>query len=260
MSSPEFVDRRLADVLKCWHMAPGGRPGSVALTGRQYFADGDGVTVLIRVSGDEALASDGGTTAVRLGDAGVDVYGGTRAAGAWESILKSFDLRELDGRIVGRRPLAQADALAADVASAMLTADGLRWMASPPRDSQLVRQLYEFLDHAHLSYTPRPTVTLPRGSVVRPTARVDAPDRSVLVQVAGATEQSIEHALSVVQRVHRAHYRFDQRLVLLKGGPEDWTGDHLDLLAEHSPVAFSRRMAQVDGFLRRNETLPPPIS
>ncbi|WP_052850948.1 hypothetical protein [Streptomyces avicenniae] len=260
MTVPDFVDRRLADVLTCWHMAPGGRPGSVALTGRQFFADGDGVTVLIRVSGDEALASDGGETAVRLADAGIDVYGGTRAAGAWESILKAFDLRELDGRIVGRRPLAQADALAADIASAMLTADGLRWMASSPRDSQLIRQLYDFLDHARLAYTRRPKVTLPRGSVVRPTARVDTPDRSVLVQVAGATEQSIEHALSVVQRVHRARYAFNQRLVLLKGGPEDWTADHLDLLAEHSPVAFSRRMEQVDGFLKRDEALPPPLS
>jgi len=129
VSTPSYVDGRLGDALKCWHAAPGGRPGTVALAGRQFFANGDGVTVLMRVSGDEALASDGGSTAARLADAGVDVWGTTRAAAAWTELLSAFNLREVDGRIAGRRPLGQAEQLASDIASAVLTADGLRWMA-----------------------------------------------------------------------------------------------------------------------------------
>lgn len=259
MNTPDFMDERLAALLKCWHAAPGGRPGTVSITGRQYFADGDGVTVLIRVAGEEVLASDGGATAARLADAGVDVWRkGARAAEAWESILTSFCLREIDGRMVGRRPLAQAETLASDIASAMLTADGLRWLAAPDRESRLVAQLYEFLDHTRLGYARRPVVQLPRGSKVRPTARVDAPDRPVLVQAVGSSEQSMEHALSLVQRVDRANYGFNQRLVLLKGGPSDWSADHLDLLADHSPVVFSQHMGVIEGFLRGNEEIPRP--
>ncbi|MEW1861783.1 hypothetical protein AB0399_15655 [Streptomyces sp. NPDC088194] len=257
MSTPAFVDQRLAEVLKCWHMAPGGRSGTVALTGRQYFADGDGVTVLIRVSDDDALASDGGITATRLADAGVDVWGTTRAATAWAELLASFKLREVDGRIVGRRPVRQAEQLASDIASAMLTADGLRYLAVPERESKLIRQLYEFLDSGHYQYTRRPIIKLPLGSEVRPTARVDAPQRPVLIQAADA---GIDHALSLVQRIDKADYGFNQRLVLLRGTPEDWPADHLDLLADHSPVGFSSHMEQVQGFLRANRELPRPVT
>ena len=198
MSTPGFVDQQLGESLKCWHMAPGGRPGSVALTGRNFFADGDGVTVLIRVSGEEALASDGGVMATRLADAGVDLWGGTRASAAWTELLAGYHLREVDGRIVGRRPVAQAEMLASNIASAMLTADGLRWMAAPERESRMVQQVYNFLDLRRYSYSKRPTIKLPHGSTVRPTASIQTPDRPVLVQAVGGSEQSIEHALAVV--------------------------------------------------------------
>lgn len=259
MNRPSFLDERLAGLLSCWHAAPGGRPGSVALTGRQFYADGDGVVVLIRVSGDEALASDGGKTATRLADAGVDVWGPTRASTAWREILTAFRLHEVNGRMVGRRPLAQADALASDIASAMLTADGLRWLAKPERENKLVQQLYDFLDHTQLRFSRRPSIELPRGSKVRPTARVEAPQRSVLVQAVGATEQSIEHALSLVQRIGRADYEFNQRLVLLKGHPEEWPADHLDLLSDHTPVGFSSRMDEIESFLQHDRPLPRPL-
>ncbi|MFF3879069.1 DUF1828 domain-containing protein [Streptomyces sp. NPDC001978] len=259
MSAPSYIDERLGDALKCWHIAPGGRPGTIALTGRQYFADGDGVTVLIRVAGDDALASDGGKTVARLADAGVDVWGTTRAAAAWTELLAGFNLREVDGRIVGRRPVKQAEQLASDIASAMLTADGLRWMVAPERESPLIKQLYDFLDSAHLHYTRRPTIKLPHGSQVRPTAKVDAPSRPVIVQAVGGAEAGIEHALSLVQRIGRADYAFNQRLVLLKGTPENWPADHLDVLADHSPVGFSAQMDQVQRFLTADVELPRPL-
>jgi len=260
VSTPSYIDERLSDALRCWHIAPGSKPGTLALTGRQYFADGDGVTVLIRVSGDDALASDGGKTAARLADAGVDVCGTTRAAAAWTELLTGFNLREVDGRIVGRRPVKQAEQLASDIASAMLTADGLRWMVAPQRESPLIRQLYEFLDATHLHYIKRPTIRLPRGSEVHPTAQVDTPARPVIVQAVGGAEAGIEHALSLVQRIGRADYGFNQRLVLLKGTPQDWPADHLDVLADHSPVGFSAQMGQVQEFLRNDAELPRPLA
>lgn len=259
MSTPSYVDQALADVLKCWHTAPGARPGTVVLTGRQYFANGDGVTVLIRVSGSDALASDGGATAARLADAGVDVWGPTRAAAAWTDLLSSFELREVDGRIVGRRPVGQAEQLASDIASAMLTADGLRYLAASERESPLIRQLYAFLDSSHIAYTRRPTIKLPLGSQVRPTAKVDTPQRPVLVQAVGGAEAGIDHALSLVQRIGKAHYAFNQRLVLLRGDAGDWPADHLDLLADYTPVGFSSHMDQVQSFLREDEDLPRPV-
>ncbi|MER6114031.1 hypothetical protein [Streptomyces hirsutus] len=260
MSTLSYIDERLGSVLKCWHIAPGSKPGTIALTGRQYFADGDGVTVLIRVSGDDALASDGGKTTARLADAGIDVWGTTRAAAAWTELLAAFHLREVDGRIVGRRPVKQAEQLASDIASAMLTADGLRWMVAPERESPLIRQLYDFLDAARMRYTKRPTIRLPRGSQVRPTARVDAPTRPVIIQAVGGAEAGIEHALSLVQRIERADYGFNQRLVILKGVPQDWPADHLDVLADHSPVGFSAQMDKVQNFLKENAELPRPLT
>ncbi|MFI6347241.1 hypothetical protein [Streptomyces sp. NPDC050560] len=259
MNALDYVDDQLSSVLKCWRFAPGGRPGTVSLTGRQYFADGDGVRVLIRVAGEEALASDGGVMAARLTDAGVDIAGSTRAGAAWREILAQFELRELDGRIVGRRPLRQADQLASDIASAMLTADGLRWLALPERESKLTKQLYDFLRAEKFSFTRRPTISLPRGSKVKPTARVTTPKREVLIQTVAGGEQGIEHALSLVQRIDRASYTFDQRLVLLKGVPGEWPADHLDLLAEHTPVGFSARMEQVQAFLGKGKKLPSPV-
>ncbi|MEV7492224.1 hypothetical protein AB0O08_15895 [Streptomyces anulatus] len=259
MNALDYVDDQLSSVLKCWHVAPGGRPGTVSLSGRQYFADGDGIRVLIRVAGEEALASDGGVMAARLTDAGVDIAGSTRAGTAWREILAQFELRELDGRIVGRRPLKQAEQLASDIASAMLTTDGLRWLALPERESKLTKQLYDFLRAGQFPFTRRPTISLPRGSKVKPTARVTTPKREVLIQAVAGGEQGIEHALSLVQRIDRANYGFDQRLVLLKGVPEEWPADHLDLLAEHTPVGFSDRMEQVQGFLGKGKALPSPV-
>ncbi|MDK9500924.1 hypothetical protein QEZ40_006953 [Streptomyces katrae] len=254
------LDPRLTEDLRCWHIAPAGRPGTIALTGRSYFADGDGLTVLLRVSGDDALASDGGTMVSRLADAGVDVWGPTRAATAWTETLSAFRLSEVDGRIVGRRPLQQAATLVSDISSAMLTTDGLRWLAAPDRDSKLVRQFYAYLDDARIAYDRRPTVELPRGAKVRPTARINLPKRTVLVQAVGGSEQGLEHALSLVQRIERADYAFDQRLVLLKGNPQAWPADHLDLLADHTPVGFSDRMDAVTRFLKEGTPLERPVT
>lgn len=261
MSTPAYLDPRLGEVLSCWNTAPGGRAGTVALNGRNFFADGDGVTVLMRVAGDDALASDGGVTATRLADAGVDVWGATRAATAWSELLKGFGLREVDGRIVGRRPIKQAEQLASDIASAMLTADGLRYLASPERESQLIRQLYSFLDTARLPYSRRPTVRLRLGSQVHPTVKVMAPARDVLVQaVGGGSQAGIDHALSLVQRLDKADFEFNQRLVLLRGAPSDWPADTLDILADHTPIGFSANMPDVNKFLVKNDALPHPIA
>ncbi|MFJ3636115.1 hypothetical protein [Streptomyces sp. NPDC090112] len=172
--------------------------------------------------------------ATRLADAGVDVWGPTRAATAWAETLGDFRLDEVDGRIVGRRSLEQAESLVSDISSAKLTIDGLRWLAAPERDSKLVRQLYAYLDDARIAFDRRPTVELPRGAKVRPTARINLPKRTVLVQAVGGSEQGLEHALSLVQRIERADYAFDQRLVLLKGSAQAWPADHLDLLADHT--------------------------
>ncbi|MEU9097327.1 hypothetical protein [Streptomyces sp. NPDC048361] len=160
---------------------------------------------------------------------------------------------------MGRRPLEQAATLVSDLSSAMLTTDGLRWLAAPERDSKLVRQLYAYLDDARIAYDRRPTVELPRGARVRPTARINLPKRTVLVQAVGGSEQGLEHALSLVQRIERADYAFDQCLVLLKGNPQTWPADHLDLLADHTPVGFSDRMDAVTRFLKEGTPLERPV-
>ncbi|MEC4570164.1 hypothetical protein [Streptomyces virginiae] len=252
------LDPRLTEHLRCWHIAPAGRPGTVALTGRSYFADGDGVTVLLGVSGDDALASDGGTMATRLADAGVDVWGPTRAATAWAQTLGDFRLGEVDGRIVGRRSLEQAESLVSDISSAMLTIDGLRWLAAPERDSKLVRQLYAYLDDARIAFDRRPTVELPRGAKVRPTARINLPKRTVLVQAVGGSEQGLEHALSLV---HRA------RGLRLRPAPRTAEGQRASLarrpprpLADHTPVGFSEHMDAVTRFLKEGTPLERPVT
>ncbi|WP_199828490.1 hypothetical protein [Streptomyces sp. WM6372] len=80
------------------------------------------------------------------------------------------------------------------------------------------------------------------------------------LQAVGGSEQGLEHALSLVQRIERADYAFDQRLVLLKGNPQARPADHLDLLADHAPVGFSERMDAVTRFLKEGTPLERPVT
>ncbi|MER7463284.1 hypothetical protein [Streptomyces sp. NPDC097981] len=48
-------------------------------------------------------------------------------------------------------------------------------------------------------------------------------------------------------------------LVLLKGNPHAWPADHLDLLADHTPVGFSDRMDAVTRFLKEGAPLERPV-
>ncbi|WNI15917.1 hypothetical protein [Actinacidiphila sp. ITFR-21] len=57
----------------------------------------------------------------------------------------------------------------------------------------------------------------------------------------------MDHALSLVQRIDRANFEFDQRLVLLRGGPGDWPADTFDILADYTPIAFPEQMRAVNG-------------
>ncbi|WP_030601563.1 hypothetical protein [Streptomyces fulvoviolaceus] len=254
MIRDDLLPSSVRDQLPGWTVAPGGKPGTVALTGGLFFSDGDGVTVLLRVSGQEVLASDAGVAAMRLLDAGVDLGGG-RAAKAWAEILDGYHLKEIHGRITGRRSIRCAGALVADVAGAALTTDSLRWLAQGGRESTLERSLYAFLSSAHLEYQKRPSVRLPRGGEVRPTARVNAPKREVLVQAA-SSKQAAEHALVLVQQLARARYSRDQRFVLLDGNVDQWSPDQLDLLADNASVGFASDMRMVDAFLKEGKNPP----
>ncbi|MFE6905496.1 hypothetical protein [Streptomyces erythrochromogenes] len=91
---------------------------------------------------------------------------------------------------------------------------------------------------------------LPRGAKARPTARINLPKRTVLVQAVGGSEQGLEHALSLVQRIEGADYTFDQRLVLLEGNLQARPADHLDHFADPSPVGVSDRMDAVSRLLK----------
>lgn len=254
MIRDDLLPSAVRDQLPGWSIAPGGKPGTVALTGGLFLSDGDGVTVLVKVVGQEILASDAGVAAMRLMDAGVDLSSG-RAGKAWDEILDGYHLREIHGRITGRRSIHCASALVADIAGAVLSTDSLKWLAQGGRESPLERSLYAFLSSAHLKYQKRPSVRLPRGGEVRPTARVTAPKREVLVQAA-ASKQAAEHALVLVQQLSRARYSPDQRFVLLSGSADDWSPDQLDLLADNTPVGFASDMRMVDLFLKEGKAPP----
>lgn len=254
MIRDHLVPSDVRDQLPGWSIAPGGRPGTVAITGGLFLSDGDGVTVLLRVVGQEVLASDAGVAAMRLSDAGVDLGAG-RASKAWAEILDGYHLKEIHGRITGRRSIQCAGALVADIAGAVLSVDSLKWLAQGGRESPLEKSLYAFLNSAHLEFQKRPSVRLPRGGEVRPTARVSAPKREVLVQAA-SSKQAVEHALVLVQQLARASYSTEQRLVLLSGRADEWSPDQLDLLADNAPVGFATEMRMVDRFLK--EAKAPP--
>ncbi|MFJ9343458.1 hypothetical protein ACIRP0_29825 [Streptomyces sp. NPDC101733] len=254
MIMDDLLPSMIREQLPGWSVAPGGKPGTVALTGALFFSDGDGVTVLLRVVGQDVLASDAGVAAMRLIDSGVDLNSG-RASKAWDEILDGYHLKEMHGRITGRRSIQCAGALVADIAGAVLSTDSLKWLAHGGRESPLERSLYAFLSSASLDYQKRPSVRLPRGGEVRPTARVIAPEREVLVQAA-SSKQAAEHALVLVQQLARASYTLDQRFVLLSGNASEWSPDQLDLLADSTPVGFSSDMGAVDRFLK--EGWKPP--
>ncbi|MCK8680210.1 hypothetical protein [Streptomyces lichenis] len=136
----------------------------------------------------------------------------------------------------------------ADVAGAVLSADSLKWLAQGGRESALERSLYTYLRAVDLEFQKRPSVRLPRGGEVRPTARVKAPKRTVLIQAA-SSKQNAEHALTLVQQLARAQFSIDQRFVLLSGSADQWSPDQLDLLADNSIVGFSADMDAMDQFL-----------
>ncbi|MDQ3577721.1 MAG: hypothetical protein M3443_09025 [Actinomycetota bacterium] len=220
-----------------WTFASAGRPGAYALNSGHYFADGDGVSVLLRMTGDDALVSDGGVMKQRLADAQVDLTG-DKAKSAWDGILRDFGLHEADDRVVGRKPASAIVSLLTDVVDAMLTLDGLKVLAKQPQQSRLERQLYTFLDDsAKLKYERHPTVRMPRGAAVRPTALVHGPNRDVYVQTT-STREGIEHAAFVAGVLKRAAVDMNQRLVVLKGSRGDWQADYVDLVADAALVGF----------------------
>jgi hypothetical protein len=63
-----------------------------------------------------------------------------------------------------------------------------------------------------------------------------------------------------LQRLDKADFEFNQRLVLLRGAPSDWPADTLDILADHTPIGFSANMPDVNKFLVKNDALPRPIA
>jgi hypothetical protein len=60
-------------------------------------------------------------------------------------------------------------------------------------------------------------------------------------------------------KVDRAGFGRNQRLVLLKGVPDDWSADHLDLVADFAPVGFSSHMKAVTDFLNGGIIPPRPV-
>lgn len=227
--------------LECggWTIAPAGRPGVLALNSGHYFADGDGVSVLLRLSGTDALVSDGGVMKHRLVDAQVDIKT-ERVRQAWDATLQDFGLHEADDRVVGRKPAEQVVTLLGDLVDAMLTLDGFKVLAKRAQPSRLERQLYTFLselaDTKQLRYERHPIVLMPAGTKVQPTAKVETPERDVYLQT--ATKDTLGRATYVAAALRQAQFGVNQRLVVLKGRRADWSQDHLDLLTSEARVGF----------------------
>lgn len=233
MPPPEVVQR-----LECggWTLNRAGRPGVLALDSGHFFADGDGVSVLLRISGDDALVSDGGVMKHRLADAQVDLNG-ERVRGAWMSMLADFGLVEIDDRVVGRRPTAGLVPLLTDLVDAMLTLDGLKVLARRPQLSRLERQLYLFLaESVRLPFKQHPTVRMPQGTEIRPTAKVEAPGRDIYVQT--ASQDGVGRATYVTKALKLADIGLTQRMIVLKGRRADWAQDYVDILGDDARVGF----------------------
>lgn len=232
-----------------WTVTLGGRPDVFALNSGHYFADGDGVSLLLRFTGDDVLVSDGGVMKLRLHDAQVDLSS-ERARAVWNGTLRDFELVEADDRIVGRKGASSLMALLTDLVDAMLTLDGLKVLARQPQMSRLERQLYTFLDEAAvpLTYEKRPRVQMPRGTEVRPTALVHAPGRDIYVQTT-SNKDNVSRASFVVEVLRRANIDLNQRLVVFKGTQGDWEADYVDLLSELAMVGFMERPRQLTELL-----------
>jgi hypothetical protein len=233
MPAPEVVRR-----LECggWTINPAGRPEVLALDSGHFFADGDGVSVLLRMSGEDALVSDGGAMKHRLSDAQVDLTG-ERARGAWASTLRDFGLEEIDDRVVGRKHASALVPLLADLVDAMLTLDGLKVLARRPQLSRLERQLYSFLsDSVRLPFKQHPTVRMPQGTEIRPTAKVEAPGRDIYVQT--ASQEGVGRATYVTKALKLADIGLTQRMIVLKGRRADWAQDYVDILGDDATVGF----------------------
>lgn len=237
MTSDLDMPRQVADLVKLgWTVTSAGRSDVWALHSGHYFGDGEGVSVLLRVSDTDALASDGGAMVTRLADAQVDLKA-ERAGNAWTTTLQDFGLREVDDRVVGQKPLSQLLPLLHDLVDAMLTLDGLKVLARRRQVSRLDRELYTFLEQTvKLPYEAHPTVKMPHGTSVRPTALVSAPDRQLYMQT--ATQDTIGRATLVTSVLAHAHFEKKQRMVVLKGRRAEWGDDYVDLLSSSALVGF----------------------
>jgi hypothetical protein len=227
-----------------WVVEPAGRPEVWALNSGHYFGDGDGVSVLLRISGNDALVSDAGAMVSRLTDAQVDLTS-ERVKHAWATTLQDFGLHETDNRVVGRKPATQLIPLLHDLVDAMLTLDGLKVLARRPQLSRLERELYNFLDETvKLPYEPHPTVKMPHGALVRPTALVEAPTRLVYMQTASKT--NVSRATLVSSVLKHANFDKNQRLIVLKGRRSEWASDYVDLLSDSALVGFMAARGELE--------------
>lgn len=213
--------------------------GSLLLTTPFFFADGDGVEVVVREDQDRVIVSDFGTTSSRLRLAGVNTRSARVQALIRDTVL-GFDVaRDGEELFAEGAPDELADLLER-VTSAMRDADALRVLRAERRPPSFQTRVVTYLQSQFEFVEERPTLRGRSGTEYRVTAAAGSPNEPVYIQAltgggSPTGRRNTDHAFRIFADVN-GNIALRRKLIMLEDETATpWRPEDLLLL---SNVAF----------------------
>lgn len=228
-------------------------------TGR-FFADGDGVELLVRpsVDGEYVIISDGGITHARL-NLYTDSEPSNSVSTLWEDIKSEYGVEVSGGRIYQRVSTTMLSSGLSVVGDACIAMDAARMLSVSERRT-FSDEIREWLaDEASLSISPSRKVQDRFGDDQTVTAIVESQRGEVVLQAAGGTssssrKQSIQRAFWVMS--HLENVPIQNRLVVIERPPRgaDRKFAHqVQTLSQASYVGSFTRQRTLERFLSADD-------
>jgi Domain of unknown function DUF1828 len=213
--------------------------GSLLLTTPFFFADGDGVEVVVREDQDRVIVSDFGTTSSRLRLAGVNTRSARVQALIRDTVL-GFDVaRDGEELFAEGAPDEIADLLER-VTSAMRDADALRALRADRRPPSFQTRVVTYLQSQFEFVEEQPTLRGQSGTEYRITAAAGTPNEPVYVHAltgggSPTGRRNTDHAFRIFADVN-GNITLKRKLIMLEDETATpWRPEDLLLL---SNVAF----------------------
>lgn len=226
-----------------------------------FFADGDGVELLVRpsVNGEYVVVSDGGVTHARM-SLYVDTEPGKAVSALWDDVKSEFGVEVSRDRIYVRMPTSMLASAISVLADACIAMDSARMLAVGERRT-FSDELREWLaSEVSLPVSQSQKVPDRFGDDQTVTAIVETRRGEVVLQAAGGTsgsarKQAFQRAFWVMSNMGES-IPVQNRLVVVERPPRTYDrkfAHQVETLAQTAYVGSFTRQRTLEGFLRASE-------